>query len=116
MTPEEYKKAKQAAYWQKWYAKNKDRLAEKRKKNYAENREKIAAQVKEWRHTHPDKVREANRRYREKHPDRANSYARIKRELNDCRNELCLRCGDYKMRHKGACEGCRWYEPPKEET
>lgn len=23
-------------------------------------------------------------------------------------NELCLRCGDYKQRHLGACDGCRW--------
>ena len=30
------------------------------------------------------------------------------RDLKDCRNELCLRCGKYKMAHKGACEGCRW--------
>ena len=32
----------------------------------------------------------------------------MKEDLKDCRNELCLRCGDYKMRHKGACDGCRW--------
>jgi len=29
-------------------------------------------------------------------------------DLRDCRNELCLRCGDYKQRHLGACDGCRW--------
>lgn len=29
-------------------------------------------------------------------------------KLRDCKNELCLKCGDYKMRHKGACDGCRW--------
>ena len=23
-------------------------------------------------------------------------------------NELCLRCGSYKQRHLGACDGCRW--------
>ena len=28
--------------------------------------------------------------------------------LKDCRNELCYKCGDYKMRHKGACDDCRW--------
>ena len=33
---------------------------------------------------------------------------RIQIELADCRNELCLRCGQYKQRHNGACEGCRW--------
>lgn len=30
------------------------------------------------------------------------------KDFRDCRNELCLRCGEYKMRHKGACDGCRW--------
>ena len=27
-----------------------------------------------------------------------------------CRNELCLYCGQYKQRHLGACDGCRWKE------
>lgn len=31
-----------------------------------------------------------------------------RRDLKDCRNELCLKCGDYKLAHKGACDGCRW--------
>lgn len=29
-------------------------------------------------------------------------------DLRACRNELCLKCGDYTMAHKGACDGCRW--------
>ena len=33
---------------------------------------------------------------------------KVKSDLKDCRNELCLRCGDYKQRHLGACDGCRW--------
>ena len=32
----------------------------------------------------------------------------LEQELRDCRNELCLRCGDYRQRHLGACDGCRW--------
>lgn len=32
----------------------------------------------------------------------------LKRDLKDCRNELCLRCGQYKTKHLGSCEGCRW--------
>lgn len=32
----------------------------------------------------------------------------LKTDLKDCRNELCLRCGQYKTAHLGACEGCRW--------
>ena len=33
---------------------------------------------------------------------------RLERELRDCRNELCLRCGEYKTKHLGSCNGCRW--------
>lgn len=33
---------------------------------------------------------------------------RLERDLRDCRNELCLRCGQYKQKHLGACSGCRW--------
>lgn len=29
-------------------------------------------------------------------------------ELGTCRNELCLKCGLYAQRHKGACDDCRW--------
>lgn len=32
------------------------------------------------------------------------------KDLEVCRNELCLRCGQYKQRHLGACDGCRWKE------
>ena len=33
---------------------------------------------------------------------------RLERDLRDCRNELCLRCGEYKTKHLGSCDGCRW--------
>lgn len=32
------------------------------------------------------------------------------RDFRDCRNELCLKCGEYTRRHNGACDGCRWKE------
>lgn len=32
------------------------------------------------------------------------------RDFRDCRNELCLQCGQYRQRHLGACDGCRWRE------
>lgn len=32
----------------------------------------------------------------------------LKADLKDCRNELCLRCGEYKTAHLGSCDGCRW--------
>lgn len=34
----------------------------------------------------------------------------LKADLKDCRNELCLRCGQYKTAHLGSCDGCRWKE------
>jgi len=36
------------------------------------------------------------------------------KELWRCRNELCLLCGQYKNRHLGACDGCRWKDLPEE--
>ena len=33
---------------------------------------------------------------------------RLKRELKDCRNELCLKCEQYMEAHLGACNGCRY--------
>ena len=42
--------------------------------------------------------------------DLRKELADTKAELNMCRDELCLRCGDYKQRHLGACDGCRWKE------
>jgi hypothetical protein len=29
-------------------------------------------------------------------------------DLHDCVNELCLKCGQYRQEHLGACDGCRW--------
>ena len=34
--------------------------------------------------------------------------SKLQRDFNDCRNELCLRCGNYLESYLGACEGCRW--------
>lgn len=30
------------------------------------------------------------------------------RDLKDCVNELCLKCGSFREAHLGACDGCRW--------
>lgn len=38
----------------------------------------------------------------------ATAIRQFRRELKDCRNELCLKCGNYKLAHKGACDDCRW--------
>lgn len=31
-----------------------------------------------------------------------------KKEMDQMHNELCLKCGNYKNAHLGACNGCRW--------
>ena len=33
---------------------------------------------------------------------------RLQREVKDARNELCMRCGNYREAHQGACDGCRY--------
>lgn len=30
------------------------------------------------------------------------------KEIDTLRNELCLKCGNYRESHNGACDGCRW--------
>lgn len=42
------------------------------------------------------------------HKQAADAIEALMKDLNDCRNELCLKCGIYKDRHLGACNGCRW--------
>ena len=38
----------------------------------------------------------------------ADEISELQDQLNTCRNELCLRCGQYKTKHLGSFEGCRW--------
>ena len=38
----------------------------------------------------------------------AQGKAEMLAELRNCRNELCLKCGNYHDAHKGACDGCRY--------
>lgn len=35
---------------------------------------------------------------------------KMETDLHDCVNELCLKCGNYREEHLGACDGCRWKE------
>lgn len=30
------------------------------------------------------------------------------KELRNCRNELCMKCGKYHESYKGACDDCRY--------
>lgn len=38
--------------------------------------------------------------------------AETQAELKNCRDELCLKCGNYKEKHNGACDGCRYKDVP----
>ena len=37
-----------------------------------------------------------------------NKCMNLQSELKNCRNELCLKCGNYREAHNGACDGCRY--------
>ena len=39
----------------------------------------------------------------------------MRTDLHDCVNELCRYCGNYRLEHEGACDGCRW-KKVKEDT
>lgn len=32
----------------------------------------------------------------------------LEKNLKDCRNALCLYCGQYKTAYLGSCDGCGW--------
>lgn len=36
------------------------------------------------------------------------SIDNLVRQLKECRDELCLHCGNYRMAHEGACDGCKY--------
>ena len=36
--------------------------------------------------------------------------AENERRYMDCRNELCMKCGQYRTAHLGSCGDCRWKE------
>jgi hypothetical protein len=46
--------------------------------------------------------------YKEAYEEERDLRIALQKKLKDCRNELCLRCGDYKQRHLGSCDDCRW--------
>ena len=35
----------------------------------------------------------------------------LRGEFKTALNELCLKCGSYRERHNGACDGCRFLKP-----
>ena len=66
-----------------------------------------------------DAIREAVRKYPSTFYNGLEVARQIEHDMNaadvvpgsdfrDCRNELCLRCGQYKTAHLGSCDGCRW--------
>ena len=53
-------------------------------------------------------VVETNKKANETSECLAKAVNNLRIELKQCRNELCLRCGQYKEAHNGACDGCRY--------
>ena len=50
---------------------------------------------------HPDN-------YKEEFDEMCELFTTLQKKYKDCRNELCLKCGSYREKHLGACDGCRW--------
>lgn len=42
--------------------------------------------------------------------DAATRIEQLACDNNTLRNELCERCGRYKLAHEGSCDGCRWHK------
>lgn len=40
--------------------------------------------------------------------DNEEKIVKLQKELKQCRNELCLKCGDYRNAHLGVCDDCRY--------
>lgn len=40
--------------------------------------------------------------------DKTEREAKLERLCKACANELCYKCGAYRLEHLGACNGCRW--------
>ena len=40
--------------------------------------------------------------------ERMDDIVSLSKNFKDCRNELCLKCGQYKTAYLGSCDGCRW--------
>ena len=43
--------------------------------------------------------------------ERSAYIERLRAEYKAALNELCLKCGSYRERHNGACDGCRFLGP-----
>lgn len=37
-----------------------------------------------------------------------NTLQELINNYQDCKNQLCLHCGNYKQEHLGACKGCKF--------
>ena len=65
-----------------------------------------------------DEIREANDNAQKRvddlllHVHQREAYIdRLRGEYKAALNELCLKCGSYRQRHEGACDGCRFLGP-----
>ncbi len=53
-------------------------------------------------------VVETNKKANETIECLAKAVNNLRIELKQCRNELCLKCGNYKEAHNGFCDDCRY--------
>ncbi len=62
--------------WQKWYAKNKERIGERNKAWQSANRDKCNAAVQRYKERHPERVKENQRRTSQKNKVRIQEYGK----------------------------------------
>ena len=55
-----------------------------------------------------EKVNGCRAKLNEEAADAIEKLLQIETDLRDCRNELCIKCGQYQTKHLGSCNGCRW--------
>ena len=51
---------------------------------------------------------EAEKKLTESVKEIVDKVKRLQKEVVHCRNELCMKCGQYSKAHLGACDGCRF--------
>lgn len=68
----------------------------------------LDAAIEEEKGTRHQVIVEAIKLTVERMPAADVDIKRLETDLRDCRNELCFMCGDYRSKHLGSCDGCRW--------
>lgn len=81
--------------WPEYYAKNRERILERRKQRYLENREKELRQAKEYREKHPEVAKATQKRHKLKNRERLRlHYRRQKAIVVEAYGGGCVCCGE----------------------